>query len=118
MRKLFLVSERLTWREGLVSMYDKDLNEELNWKVNYELGILDPFVEDPEQIAGGKNSRTNKYYPYQNEHEMKLALELMFMTENLTEISWSLWIGTQLDLEKIFGEYEGANLRLPPTCAS
>jgi hypothetical protein len=101
MRKLFLVAERLTWEEGLVSMHDKDLNEELNWKFNYELGILDPFVEDPEQVPGGKNSQNNRFYPYQNEHEMKLAFKLMFMTENLTEVSWSLWIGVQLDIEKM-----------------
>jgi hypothetical protein len=99
MRKLFLVAERLTWEEGLVSNQDKDLNEELNWRFNYELGILDPFVEDPEHVPGGKNSQVNKCHPYRNEHEMKLAFKLLFMTESLTEASWSLWIGTQLDIE-------------------
>jgi hypothetical protein len=66
MRKLFLVAERLTWEEGLVSDQDKDLNEELNWRFNYELGILDPFVEDLEHVPGGKHSQVNKCHPYQN----------------------------------------------------
>jgi hypothetical protein len=64
MRKTFLVAERLMWEKGQVSSHSKDLNEELNWKVNYELGILDPFVEDPEQVQGGKHSKSNKSYPY------------------------------------------------------
>jgi hypothetical protein len=101
MRKLFLVAERLTWEEGLVSNQDKDLNEELNWRFNYKLGILDPFVEDPEHVPGGKNSQVNQCHPYRNEHEMKLAFKLLFMTESLTESSWSLWLGTQLDIEKM-----------------
>ncbi|KAH7383171.1 hypothetical protein BKA66DRAFT_90691 [Pyrenochaeta sp. MPI-SDFR-AT-0127] len=105
MRKVFLVAERLTWEEGLVSIHDKDLNEELNWNVNFELGILDPFVEDPEQVVGGKNSRNNKFYPYQNDHEMKLALKLIFMTENITKTSWAVWIGTQLDLETMLNTH-------------
>jgi hypothetical protein len=85
--------------------HEKDLKEELNWEINYKLGILDPFVEDADQVAVRKNSRMNKFHPYQNKNEMRLAFELMFMTENLTEVSWSLWIGTQLDLEKMFGAY-------------
>ncbi|KAF2830718.1 hypothetical protein CC86DRAFT_367419 [Ophiobolus disseminans] len=99
MRKVFLVAERLLWDGKLMPMHDKDLNEELNWKVNYELGIMDPFVEDPEEVPGGKHSQTNKFYPYQNEHEMTLALRFIFMTEDITEASWALWIGTHLDLQ-------------------
>jgi hypothetical protein len=100
LRKAFLVAERLSWDDKIVSVHDKDLNEELNWKINYELGILDPSVEDPEQILGGKHSRGNKCYPYKNEREMKLALKLIFMTEDITEATWALWIGTQLDMQK------------------
>jgi hypothetical protein len=81
MRKLFLVAERLTWEDGMVSMHDKGLNEELNWKFNYQLGMLDSFVEDLEHLPGGKKSRTNKSCPYQNEREMKLAFKLLFLTE-------------------------------------
>lgn len=109
MRKVFLVAERLTWEEGIVSTHDKDLNEELNWKFNYELGILDPFVEDAGHVVGGKNSRLNRFYPYQNKHEMMLALKLIFMTESITETSWAVWISTQLDIEKMcsgLGEVE------------
>jgi hypothetical protein len=116
MRKVFLVAERLSRDDKIVSMHDKDLNEELNWKVNYKLGILDPFVEDPEQTPGGKHSRANKFYPYKNEHEMRLALRLIFITENITEITWALWIGTQLDLEKAV--YEAEESDIAPTTLS
>lgn len=102
-RKLFLVAERLLWEDGITSVHDKSLNEELNWAVNYELGILDPFVEDHQQIPGGKHSRSNSFYPYANEYEMKLAFKYIFMTEDITETTWSFWIGTQLDLQKMLG---------------
>jgi hypothetical protein len=92
-----------------VSIHDKDLNEELNWKVNYELGILDPFVEDNVHIPGGKNSRSNKFYPYQNQHEMKLALGLVFTTEDIKEVTWSLWINTQLSLQNMLDENHHIN---------
>tara|TARA_R110002003_G_scaffold878_17_gene21815 strand:- start:14117 stop:14875 length:759 start_codon:yes stop_codon:yes gene_type:complete len=92
-------------------MPDRDLNEELNWKVNYELGIVDPFVEDSERIPGGKHSRHNRFYPYQNEHEMKLAMKLIFMTEDITETTWALWIGTQLDLQRMVDDDGKANLQ-------
>jgi hypothetical protein len=110
MRKVFLVAERLSWDDKIVSIHDKDLNEELNWKVNYELGILNPFVEDPEQVPGGKLSRNNKFFPYQNEHEMKLALKLIFMTEDVTEMTWTLWITSNLNLQKMLmsNETEGS----------
>lgn len=103
MRKMFLVAERLSWEDGITSVHDKSLNEELNWAVNYELGILDPFVEDPEQVPGGKNSQTNSFYPYANEYEMKLAFKYIFMTEDITEATWALWIRAQLDLQKTLG---------------
>lgn len=87
MRKVFLVVERLSRDDKLVSVHDKDMNEELDWAVNYELGILDPCVEDPEHIVGGKESRINKFHPYQNEHEMKLALKFIFITQDITELT-------------------------------
>jgi hypothetical protein len=118
MHKMFLVAERLSWDDKTVSMRDKDLNEELNRKVNYELGFLDPFVEDPEQIPGGKHSRNNKFYPYKNEHETKLALRLIFMTENITETTWALWIGTQLDLEKAAYGHESTDFSSPTSNSS
>jgi hypothetical protein len=115
MRKVFLVAERLSRDDKIVSIHDKDLNEELNWKVNYELGILDPFVEDPEQVVGGKHSRNNKFYPYQNEYEMTLALKLIFTTEDITETSWTLWICSNLSLQKMLIESE---CEAPPSIAS
>lgn len=87
------------------------MNEELNWAVNYELGILDPCIEDPEQIFGGKKSLVNKFHPYQNEHEVKLALKLIFITQDMTETTWALWIGTQMHLQDLFDEDEKDNLQ-------
>ncbi|KAF3006612.1 hypothetical protein E8E13_007408 [Curvularia kusanoi] len=103
MRKMFLVAECLSWEDAITSMYDKSTNEELNWAVNYDLGILDPFVEDPEQVPGGKNSQTNKFYPYANEYEMQLAFGYISITENITESTWALWIGRHLDLQRAIG---------------
>jgi hypothetical protein len=99
---------------GQVSSLDKDLNEELNWKVSYELGTLDPFVEDAEQVQGGKHSKSNKWYPYKNWHEMKLALKFIFMTEDITKMTWALWIGTQLHLQDILdGEQDNGLPAIP-----
>ncbi|RYO41256.1 hypothetical protein AA0111_g1197 [Alternaria arborescens] len=39
MHKLFLVAERLTWGDDLLSVHDKELNANLNLKINNELGI-------------------------------------------------------------------------------
>jgi hypothetical protein len=103
MRKMFLVAERLLSEDGITSMHLKSKNEELNWAVNYELGILEPFVEDPEQVPGGKYSQKNTFYPYANEYEMQLAFEYISISEEITETTWALWIGVQLDLQKMLG---------------
>lgn len=107
MRKIFLVAERLAWDTNAVPIGEREMNERLNWEVNYELGILDPFIEDPEQVPGGKKSQTNKWYPYQNEFETKRALNFIFVAEDITSVSWSLWIGLQMNLQKMFEEEEG-----------
>lgn len=116
MRKVFLVAERLLWDAKLMSTHDKILNEELNWKINFELGIVDPFVEDPDQVLGGKHSRANKFYPYQNEHEMRLALRYILMTEDITKTTWALWIGTQLDLQQMLGGHKDTSPSMPDKC--
>lgn len=97
------MAERLSREDDIRSVHDKSLNEEPDWAVDYELGILDSFIEDPQQVPGGKHSRSNSSYLYANEYEMKLAFRYMFMTEGITETTWSLWIGTQLDLQKMLG---------------
>lgn len=106
MRKVFLVAERLAWDEGQMPVHDKYMNEQLNWAVNYDVGILDVFDENLDQHPGGKYSNRDKFYPYRNEHETMLALKLIFMTEDITEVTWALWIDTQLDMQKIFGHDE------------
>lgn len=103
-RKIFLVAERLTWDDAIVSIHDKDQTEKLTWEVNYELGIVDPFVEDSEQLPGGRKSQTNKFHPYQNDYEMKQALNLIFVKENITEVSWALWYGMQMSLQNMSRE--------------
>ncbi|KAF2274681.1 uncharacterized protein EI97DRAFT_434916 [Westerdykella ornata] len=111
MRKLFLVAERLTWDYAVVSSREREQNEQLTWEVNYELGILEPFVEDAEQVPGGKKSRLNKWYPYQNQHEMKLAMSLISMDAGLTEVSWSLWYGLQMNIQRVLGHEEDVSNR-------
>lgn len=101
-RKTFLVAERLAWDLESVSIGEKEQNEELTWAVNYELGIIDPYVEDSVQVPGGRQSQKNSFHPYQNEYEMKQALKLIFTSENITNTSWSLWIGMQMDLQGLF----------------
>jgi hypothetical protein len=88
--KLFLVAERLTWEADSVSMSDRNLNANLNSKLNHELGIPSRVVNFPEHVPSGKHSKTNKYHPYENEHEMMLALKLLFMTDNWKAAAWSL----------------------------
>lgn len=104
MRKLFLVAERLTRDYATVPLRDKEQNEQLTWEVNYELGILDPFVEDADQVPGGKKSKLNKWHPYQNQYEMEQAMSLAAMDGGLTQVSWSLWYGLQMNLQKMLGQ--------------
>lgn len=105
-RKIFLVAERLSWDDVGVSIHEKDKNEQLTWEVNYELGILDPCILDADQVPGGKKSQSNRWHPYQNEYEMKQALNLIFVTGNITEASWSLWTGMQKALQKMLEQEE------------
>ncbi|KAH8636448.1 hypothetical protein IG631_08283 [Alternaria alternata] len=126
MHKLFLVAERLTWEDGLLSAHEKELNANLNLKINNELGIQWPIVNDPVHALESNHSKKNKFHPYYNEHEMILALELLSTTESLTEASWSLWLGMQLYAEKTWGAGEttgslssetmaGEHMRAPDT---
>jgi len=91
-RKLFLVAERLSRTDGIVSTAEKNQNEELNWEINYQLGILDPFVEDPIQVPGGKNSQKNQWYPYKSKFEMDKTFGLLSVTHDITEGSFKLWM--------------------------
>ena len=90
--KLFLVAERLSWEDGTISTFERNQNEELNWEVNYQLGILEPTIEDPDQVPGGKNSRANEWYPYGNEFEVVAAMKLVEKATCLTEGSWRAWV--------------------------
>jgi hypothetical protein len=106
LRKTYLVAERLSWEDEFVSAPDRNSNEELNWAVNYELGIMEPFVEDAEQVPGGKLSQKHKFHPFRNEFEMEQALNLIFTAENITDASWNLWVGLQTDLQRFTGNEE------------
>ncbi|KAF2493100.1 hypothetical protein BU16DRAFT_583270 [Lophium mytilinum] len=104
-RKLFLVAERLSWLDGIVSTAERNTNEEKNWEVNYELGILDPSIEDPDQRPGGRKSRLNEWHPYKTEFEMKSALTLVEKADQLTEASWNVWVAM---IDAISEEQQGA----------
>jgi hypothetical protein len=93
-RKLFLVAERLSWQEGLVPTKERLRNEEALWEVNFELGILDPSIEDSEQQPGGKNSRANMFYPYDTEQEAETAFGLIQQADRISESSFNLWVDT------------------------
>ncbi|QDS72982.1 hypothetical protein FKW77_008787 [Venturia effusa] len=96
-RKLFLVAERLSWHgfRGIVPAAEKALNEQQLWAVNFELGITNPAVEDPESLmVGGKNSQSNPFYPYRSEEEMETALALLRHTDRLSEVSFKIWLST------------------------
>ncbi|KAF1929939.1 uncharacterized protein M421DRAFT_380901 [Didymella exigua CBS 183.55] len=73
--------------------------------------MLDPFIEDPQQLPGGKHSRINGFHPYANEHEMTLAFKYIFTTEDIAETTSSLWIGTQLDFQAMLA---GDEQQTPP----
>lgn len=96
-RKLFLVAERLSWVgfRGILPAPEKALNEEQLWAVSFQLGITDPAVENPSALmAGGKNSQSNPFYPYQAEEEMEAALALLRHTDRLSEVSFNMWLST------------------------
>ncbi|OJD31281.1 uncharacterized protein BKCO1_5000014 [Diplodia corticola] len=90
-RKLFLIAERLSWTDGTVPTAERELNQELTWEVNFQLGIETPTLQDPEQVAGGKNSRLNRWFPFENEVDCTAALQLIAKADCLSERSYSLW---------------------------
>ncbi len=51
-QKLFTVAERLSWENGIVPTRDKDANQKQLWEVNFELGIMELVIEDPDQQPG------------------------------------------------------------------
>lgn len=112
-RKLFLVAERLMWEEGLVSMSEKHRNAYFNKQVNDELGVPNHTVSYQDYFPGGRHSQTNRYYPFNNEHEMGFAFNVVHTHDNLTEAVWSLWIGSQLDMERGLAENRAAGTLLP-----
>jgi hypothetical protein len=90
-RKLFLVAERLSWEDGIVPTRDKDANQEQLWEVNFELGITEPVIEDPNEQPGGRESRKNPFFPFETEDEMNIGLNLLSKAECLSEDSFQIW---------------------------
>jgi len=68
-------------------------NEEGLWEVNYELGIMDPAVEEADQKPGGTISQTNPYYPYDTENEAEAAFALLQQADRISNSSFNLWLG-------------------------
>lgn len=89
--KLFLVAERLSWEDGTVGSRERARNEETLWEVNAELGIYEPAVEEDGHVVGGKRSKENKLWPYNNAYDADVALKLIEKVEVLTERNWELW---------------------------
>jgi hypothetical protein len=93
-RKLFLVAERLSWEEGVVPTRERTRNEEALWEVNFELGIVDPHVDDTQNNPGGKNSRINMFYPYDTEEEAEMAFDFLQRADQISQTSFKLWTNT------------------------
>ncbi|KAF4307482.1 hypothetical protein GTA08_BOTSDO03731 [Botryosphaeria dothidea] len=87
-QKLFLVAERLSWEDGAVPTAERELNQELTWEVNFQLGIEDPVIE---QVPGGNNSRRNQWHPFANEIDCAAAMKLIARADCLTEKSYAMW---------------------------
>ncbi|KAF2091437.1 hypothetical protein K490DRAFT_60878 [Saccharata proteae CBS 121410] len=94
-QKLFLVAERLSWRDGLVSSAERSLNEELNRVVNCRLGVTGRAAEELYQVPGGEQSRKNQWYPFANEGDFEAAMGLVASADDVTERSWKIWIHMQ-----------------------
>ncbi|KAI9776145.1 MAG: hypothetical protein M1839_000561 [Geoglossum umbratile] len=93
-QKLFLVAERLLFDLERTPTAVRQKNEEANWGVNFQLGILDPFVEDLQgHISGGKHSRAKRCYPFENELEMGAVMSLIEKGGVLTQSNWIVWKG-------------------------
>ncbi|KAL1638836.1 hypothetical protein SLS58_008541 [Diplodia intermedia] len=90
--KLFLIAERLSWEDGTVPTAERELNQELTWEVNFQLGIEAPTLQDPEQVAGGKNSKLDRWFPFESEADCTAALQLIAKADCLSEKSYSLWL--------------------------
>ncbi|KAK7620291.1 hypothetical protein IWX50DRAFT_617336 [Phyllosticta citricarpa] len=90
-RKLFLVAERLSWEKGRMPLALLERNQEMTWEVNFQLGIYEPFVEDLDQVPGGKKSQENPVYPFENASDFSSVMLLVTKGEDLTEASYDMW---------------------------
>jgi hypothetical protein len=90
-RKLFLVAERLSWQNNVVSTAARERNEETLWTVNAELEIYEPAVEDDQIVIGGRQSRDNALFPFQSEEEATAAMRIVAKAEVLGPRSWPVW---------------------------
>jgi hypothetical protein len=87
-----LVAERLLFDLEGTPVTARQNNEEANWEVNFQLGILDPSVEDLEgHVPGGKRSRVKRCYPFETEFEMDAVMKLLEKGGALTQANWTVW---------------------------
>ncbi len=108
-QKLFLVAERLLFEPQSTPLAMREKNEQLNWKVNYKLGILDPAVQEPGIVPGGLHSQHRFYYPFESEFEMRAALKLLEKAPLMSDGNWKIWLD-MIDHLPIDGTLAG----LPP----
>ncbi|KAK8223831.1 hypothetical protein HDK90DRAFT_470538 [Phyllosticta capitalensis] len=90
-RKMFLVAERLSREKGKMPTALLERNQEMTWEVNFQLGIHEPFVEELDQVPGGKYSQENPMYPFEDVEDFFSAMLLITKGEDLTEASYNLW---------------------------
>ena len=90
-RKLCLVAERLTWENQSVSTANRNKNEEALWAVNAELEIYEPAVEDEEVVVGGRQSKGDVWYPFANDDEAGIVMQIIEKADLLSERSWGIW---------------------------
>lgn len=115
-QKLFLVAERLSWEDGTVPTAERELNQELTWEVNFQLGIEAPTLLDSEQVAGGGSSELHRWFPFENEADCTAALQLIARADCLTERSYALWVKM---LETLYnGEEHSVSQSAPSQSAS
>ncbi|KAK8160250.1 hypothetical protein BC567DRAFT_266443 [Phyllosticta citribraziliensis] len=66
-------------------------NQEMTWEVNFRLGIYEPFIEELDQVPGGKHSQESPFYPFEGMSDFSSVMLLVAKGEDLTEASFNMW---------------------------
>lgn len=85
------MTERLSWELTSTNGQQREQNKIALWAVNADLNVFDPAVEDDEGIVGGRHSRENEWYPFQDQVEAQMAMMVVEKANVLSEASWAVW---------------------------